>query len=181
MWIAVLVMLIVAAYAVPVIRMLQDPAPGAVPSQSFKGDEGGDVMPSASSVVRDEPEVLDQAPAAALAGTTVDVSLGEDDGQLFVRPSEPSVAAGTITFAVTNDGAMPHELVVLRTDTPAGELPEGEGGRAKEPGRIAYVPDLTPGSEARFVTLDLQPGAYVLLCNVPGHYGLSQYAAFTVT
>jgi uncharacterized cupredoxin-like copper-binding protein len=180
-WITVLGVLIVAAYAVPVMRMLEDPAPGAARFQSFKGSEGGDTMPATTAAAADEPEVLDQAPAAPLAGITVDIELGEDGGTLFVRPSVSKVAAGTVTFAVANGGAMPHEFVVLKTDTPADALPEGDGGKAEEPGRIAYVPEMAPGTPARYVTMDLEPGAYVLLCNVPGHYALGQYAAFTVT
>ncbi len=181
LWLTVLAVLIVAAYAVPITRMLENPAPGARPFQSFKGSEGGDTMPTQAAGAANEPEVTATAPTGPLAGTTVDVELGEDDGTLFVRPSVPRTAAGTVTFAVRNTGAMPHELVVLQTRIPADKLPEGDGGKAKEPGRIAYVPEMTPGSATQYVTLELEPGAYVLLCNVPGHYGLGQYASFTVT
>ncbi len=180
-WVTILLVLIVAAYAVPVMRMLEDPAPGAQRFQSFKGSEGGDTMPTQAAASADEPEVTSEAPAGALAGATVDVELGEDDGTLFVRPSESSVEAGTVTFAVENTGAMPHELVVLRTDTPAGELAEADGGKVEEPGRIAYVPEMTPAAATQYVTIDLEPGKYVLLCNVPGHYSLGQYVAFSVT
>lgn len=151
--------------------------------QSFKGDEGGEEVPRISQTLGtgDEPEVQTTAPSAALAGTTVEVELGEDGGELYVRPSVESVKAGTTTFAVANEGAMPHEFVLLRTDTPADDLPEADGGKVKEEGRLAYVPPITPDARTSYVTLDLEPGKYVLLCNVPGHYGLGQYAAFTVT
>lgn len=182
LWITILVVLIVAAYAVPIASILRDDHPGAKPSRSFEGSEGGNRMPVESAgAAANEPEVQATAPAPTVAGTTVDVELGEDGGQLFVRSSLAEVAAGTVTFAVANTGAMPHELVVLKTDTPADKLPEGDGGKAKEPGRIAYVPTLAPGAKAAYITLDLEPGNYVLLCNVPGHYGLGQYTAFTVT
>ncbi|MCW2950654.1 MAG: hypothetical protein JWN41_1667, partial [Thermoleophilia bacterium] len=111
----------------------------------------------------------------------VDVRLGEDHGKLYVRPKVGTAPSGAVTFAVTNKGSMPHELVVLKTDTPAGKLPAGEGGAAKEIGRVGHVPQMTPGSATQYLTLDLKPGKYVLLCNVPGHYSLGQYVAFEVT
>jgi cytochrome c oxidase subunit 1 len=181
LWLAVLAVLVVAAYTGPVVDIFQQDGTGAKPVQPFKGSEGGNALPTATVASTSEPTVTTTAPAAAAAGTTVDVELGEDGAKLYVKPSVAEVDAGTVTFAVENVGAMPHELVVLKTDTPAGELPEGDGGKVKEEGRIAYVPSLTPGAPVNYLTMDLEPGAYVLLCNVPGHYGLGQYVAFTVS
>lgn len=182
LWLAMLAVLIIAAYATPIATILRDDSPGALGSTAHQGDEGGRRMPEAAAVASaDEPEVLSEAPAAAAAGTTVPVTLGEDDGELFVRAKPDAVAAGTVTFAVSNTGSMPHEFVLLKTDTPAGKLPAGDGGKVKETGRIAYVPTMAPSSAPAYITMDLKPGKYVMLCNVPGHYGLGQYAAFTVT
>ncbi|MCW2924364.1 MAG: heme/copper-type cytochrome/quinol oxidase, subunit 1 [Thermoleophilia bacterium] len=180
-WTAALVFLVVAAYVGPVMSMLRDPAAGAKPVKSYFGDEGGSRMPVATEAAAGEPAASGTAPLPGVGGTEVKVRLGEDGGKLYVRPAADSVAAGTVTFSVRNKGSMPHELVVLKTDLDPGKLPEGDGGKAKEVGRVAHVPQMTPGSATQYVTLDLKPGKYVLLCNVPGHYGLGQYAAFTVT
>jgi len=180
-WVAALVFLIVAAYVGPVSTMLRDPAPGAKPVKSYLGSEGGSKMPEAAKASTGEPTASTTAPLPGVGGTEVKVQLGEDDGKLFVRPAVDSVAAGKVTFATTNAGSMPHEMVVLRTDIAADKLPEGDGGKAKEVGRIAAVPQMAPKSATQYITLDLKPGTYVLLCNVPGHYSLGQYVAFTVT
>ncbi|MBC7644948.1 MAG: cbb3-type cytochrome c oxidase subunit I [Thermoleophilia bacterium] len=180
-WIAAIVFLVIAAYAVPVTTILRDSTPGAKPVKSFLGSEGGNRMPKATSVAAGEPTATSTKPNPGIAGSTVAVELGDSGGKLYVKPAPVSVAAGTVTFAVRNAGSMPHLLVVLKTDTPAAELPQGDGGLAKETGRVAAVEQMAPGSPIQYVTLDLKPGKYVLLCNVPGHYSLGQYAAFTVS
>jgi uncharacterized cupredoxin-like copper-binding protein len=165
--------------------------------QSFKGSEGGNVLPSTAAAdtggtkTADSGEATitpigatgsDTPPVAAEAGTKIGIELGEQPGgKLYLATEQETVGAGTVTFEVENTGAMPHELVVLRTDVAADKLPMAEGGVAKEDGRVGGVEQMAPGSEPMYLTMDLEPGAYVLLCNVPGHYGLGQYAAFTVT
>ena len=56
--------------------------------------------------------------------------------QWVVTPSATTVAAGSVTFTVANDGTVPHEFVVLQTDTPAADFPiesfEGETERFNE-------------------------------------------------
>ncbi|MBC7645117.1 MAG: hypothetical protein H7123_08320, partial [Thermoleophilia bacterium] len=133
-------------------------------------------------VAKGEPTATGTKPGPGIVGTTIDVTLGDKGGKLFLRPAHDTVASGTVTFAVTNAGTMPHEFIVLRTDTPANKLPSGDGGQAKETGRVGEVSQMAPGSATQYLTFaTLKAGKYVLLCNVPGHYSLGQYAAFTVT
>lgn len=129
-------------------------------------------------------EHIDEAMDAAMeapAGkptATVKVSLGE----WFVKPDKPSVAAGSIEFEVTNDGTVEHEFVVVKTDAAPDKLPV-KGGKVDEekagesPGEIE---DLAPG-KTESATMKLEPGKYVLICNLPGHYSNGQRVAFTVT
>jgi uncharacterized cupredoxin-like copper-binding protein len=111
-------------------------------------------------------------------GNSVDVSLGE----WFVRPSADSIASGDVRFNVANDGSVEHEFVVIKTDTPADQLPltggdVDEEAAGKSPGEI---PEFAPGT-TKSTTLKLTPGHYVFICNVPGHYGNGQRTDFTVT
>jgi len=119
--------------------------------------------------------VATQAPADPNA-PTVNVSLGE----WHVDPAPPSIAAGGITFVATNDGAAAHELVVIRTDAPADALPLAAGsvdeGAVEVLGR---TPNIQGGANSQ-LSLDLSAGSYVLLCNIPAHYGLGMHSAFTV-
>ena len=89
------------------------------------------------------------------------------------------VAAGRVTFHVRNTGTMTHEFVVLRTNHPAASLPLSKG-RADETGNVGETGDLAPGA-AKAITLNLKPGHYALICNMPGHYMAGQRTDLTVT
>ena len=86
--------------------------------------------------------------------------------------------AGRVTFVVRNDGTRAHELVVLRSDRPAGRLPI-KGGKAVEAGRRGEIPPIPSGGSKR-LTLTLRTGKYVLLCNLMGHYQAGQFSALRV-
>lgn len=106
----------------------------------------------------------------------------------------PSAPAGDVTFVVTNTGSMPHELLVLKTDVRAGKLPITDAGdppvpvtsgadKVSEDDLVGESgePDIEPGETRRFTIENMEPGKYVLLCNIAGHYGNGMRAAFTVT
>jgi uncharacterized cupredoxin-like copper-binding protein len=115
-----------------------------------------------------------------------------------VEPTPDSVPTGRVTFSVTNDGyatdekgdhipsisAGRHELSVLRTDLPAEELPENTLEFVVEveaPGIevIGSTPVLEEGA-TESLTLDLEPGPYVLICNLTSHYARGMWAEFSV-
>ena len=114
-------------------------------------------------------------------------------------PDRVTVPAGDVTFNVTNNGFVEHELVVLRTDLPADGLVVqsqavtlGQGSEADEAasgtvvGRIPLEDPTTVFQEVLFPrdsasdTFNLTPGHYALICNRPTHYELLQYKDFTV-
>jgi uncharacterized cupredoxin-like copper-binding protein len=107
-------------------------------------------------------------------GTHVQVSLSE----FKIKPTATTARSGPVTFSVTNDGKAKHEFVVLRTDKAAGSLPV-KGGRASEAGNIGETGDLAPG-ESKTVSLDLKPGHYDFICNLPGHYKAGMHRGFRV-
>ena len=80
---------------------------------------------------------------------------------------------------VKNVGKLEHEMVVMKTNIPAGKLPVNAKGRVPEKGVVGEAGDIKPG-QTKKVTLTLKPGKYVLLCNLAGHYKAGQYAAFNV-
>ena len=91
-----------------------------------------------------------------------------------------TVRPGETKIGVRNRGSQPHDLVVLRTDIAPDKLPY-DAGRAKadEPGLVARTKELRAGGTAA-VTATLEPGQYVLICNVAGHYGLGMRSALKV-
>lgn len=136
-------------------------------------------------------------------GTIVNVELGESGSTYFVKPDQTTVAAGTVTFAVTNVGELYHELIVYANldGVAAGDLPineeEDEADLVEENivGEAAYAtppivpPDREPGAADHRIrgggwgaelTVDLEVGEYILLCNLSGHYTQAkQYSALT--
>ena len=110
----------------------------------------------------------------AFAGSS---SVGITLKEYKVIPSTTSVQAGKVTFKVKNVGVLEHEFVVVKTNVAAGKLPVKKNRAVvKALGRIGPFKKGKGGS----VTLTLEPGKYVLLCNVASHYQIGQYAAFTV-
>jgi uncharacterized cupredoxin-like copper-binding protein len=97
-----------------------------------------------------------------------------------------SASSGKVTFHVTNNGPSTHEFVVFKTDLPEGNLPtKKEKGAVivneTGPGvtHIDEIPGLNKG-DSKDLTVDLKPGKYVVICNLPTHYQLGMHAAFTV-
>ncbi len=148
---------------------------------------------SADSPAPAEPESV-EAPAADPAdGTPVAVELGDDGSKYFIKLDTPSVAAGKVTFKIDNVGTTHHELAIYKSELEPGKLPlDAEGNAVLDEDAVVaeavYVTPLRGDPDHRIregrgvdYTLELEPGAYILLCNLPGHYKGGQYIAFTVT
>ena len=107
----------------------------------------------------------------------VEVSLGE----WFVKPATASVGAGETSFEAKNDGEVVHELEVVKTDLAADKLPvRNQVADVEEAGEeIAEVEDIAAGKSAP-LEARLEPGKYVLICNIPTHYELGMRSGLTV-
>jgi uncharacterized cupredoxin-like copper-binding protein len=120
--------------------------------------------------------------SSASEGAPVAVTVGETDVQhMYMKVDATSVAAGPVTFTVTNEGVKKHEFVVLQTDANPDKLTV-EGDEVVEddydsPGEIGDLPAGTTDT----LTLDLPAGSYVLICNLKGHYRMGMYTPFTVS
>jgi uncharacterized cupredoxin-like copper-binding protein len=98
-----------------------------------------------------------------------------------------SVPSGEVTFNIHNDATdLTHEFVVFQTDLPADQLPLNDEGIVDEEAAgitlIDEVEDIEPGMSSE-LTVNLDPGNYVLVCNVDSeemHYQHGMYVAFTV-
>jgi uncharacterized cupredoxin-like copper-binding protein len=88
-------------------------------------------------------------------------------------------------FSIANGGPSQHELLVFRTNLAPADLPKNSDGSINENGpavdKISDGDNIDPGGlQAR--TIDLtQPGSYVFVCNLPGHYANGMYTTVTVT
>jgi uncharacterized cupredoxin-like copper-binding protein len=107
--------------------------------------------------------------------------------QWAVTPTATTASAGSVTFTVKNDGTIPHEFVVLQSETAASDFPiesfEGESDRIDEDTagtNVGETGDMNAGT-TQSLTIDLAPGHYAFVCNLPGHYGQGMHTDFTVT
>lgn len=99
----------------------------------------------------------------------------------FAIEGPESVEAGLIRFNVFNEGAVIHELVIVRTDTAADALPVESGLAVEADLDVIGEVEEVPGGESRSATFQLDAGRYLLICNVPGHYQLGMVGELIVT
>jgi uncharacterized cupredoxin-like copper-binding protein len=108
--------------------------------------------------------------ATARPATTVGIVLQD----FKIVPGATRVAAGRVTFDVSNNGPATHEFNVDRTNLAADSLPidstglqlDSASSQLQHQGSIESL-DLRA---SRRLSLDLKPGHYVFYCNLPGHY-----------
>jgi uncharacterized cupredoxin-like copper-binding protein len=123
--------------------------------------------------------------SSSAAGTTTSAGGGtavaatEKDFSIAIDPTE--VPAGEVTFTINNEGPSAHEFVVVQTDTAPGDLPVKDG-LVEEDGItvVDEAEDIAPSTTAT-LTIDLEAGSYVIICNLPGHYQQGMNVGLKVT
>ena len=139
-----------------------------------------------------------QPPAEETPSPVQESSMAVRLVDFVVEPAPGSVPAGRVTFEVTNEGyatdeegdPIPsisggqHNLEVLRTDLPAGDLPVSDLNFSVEveaPGIevLGSTPPLQEGA-TESLTVNLEPGPYVLICNLTSHYQRGMWAEISV-
>ena len=91
------------------------------------------------------------------AATSVPVS----ETEFKITLPKSTLAAGSYSFEVANDGKIEHDLVV-----------KGNGVNAK-------TPTIAPGKSA-MLNVDLKPGTYDVYCSIPGHKQAGMEGKLTV-
>lgn len=113
-------------------------------------------------------------------GTEIPGSVGE----WYVRIEDDAVASGPVTFRIMNSGSIRHEFLVVKTDVAPGALEIGDDARFSEADpavtAVAEIPEWGPGQQKSLV-VDLDPGAYQLVCNIAGHYRQGMWVGLTVS
>jgi uncharacterized cupredoxin-like copper-binding protein len=95
-----------------------------------------------------------------------------------------TIAKGSVTFSISNAGTIPHELLVFKSDLAPAAYPTDAAGDIVEDGAgVTLVSDgenIDPaGTQSR--TVDLVPGTYLFVCNIPGHFTAGMFTVVTVT
>ncbi|MEP6807757.1 MAG: hypothetical protein ABI978_04075 [Chloroflexota bacterium] len=106
--------------------------------------------------------------------------------------SSTNLKAGALTFNVTNNGDKEHEFIIRKTDLKSDKLPtKADGTVIEDSPQLSTVGDpselgeIKSGSSDRTITVTLQPGHYVIFCNLHVgdllHYQKGMHVDFTVT
>jgi uncharacterized cupredoxin-like copper-binding protein len=119
------------------------------------------------------------------ADETVDVSLFDHGMEsMKMALNTEHVKAGRVTFNVTNKSQdLVHEFLVFKSDKPIEALPyKGDEKEVNEDAIEAHseIEDIDPGKSGT-LTVKLESGSYILLCNKPGHFKAGMVHALTVT
>ena len=124
-------------------------------------------------VVAEEPAATPPPDVEGAVNVPVDMT----EWEMIV---DQPIPAGPVNFQVQNSGAVAHEFVVIRTDVAVDGLPV-DGATVDEAGLdiLARILEF-PARSARSTALELQPGQYLLFCNVPAHYTLGMAISVTV-
>lgn len=105
------------------------------------------------------------------SGGSGDVNVTLDE--FSVKPDRTGVDAGSTVFEVRNTGSVEHDFLILETDRDAKDLPLGKGSKVDTGARgidvIEHIHSIETGGK-KSVTVDLETGPYLLICNVAGHY-----------
>jgi len=176
-------------------------AVGAIdgPSSGLLGMRGG-AGPGGHGLLSGSPRA-----APKLPGTVVNISLTNMGGSMMggqgnammgggamgLSTDHATVPHGTVSFLVTNDGSIDHEMVVLPLtgSQTAGARPVGGDAKIDEAGSLGEASKtgganagngIAPGASG-WVTVTLAPGHYELVCNLPRHYGAGMYTQLNVT
>ncbi len=83
---------------------------------------------------------------ASGGGETIEIA----ETEYALDPSEASAGAGEVTFAIANDGAIPHNLEI-----------EGNG--------VEEVSETIEGGASTELTVELEAGTYRMYCNIGDH------------
>ena len=128
------------------------------------------------------------AGGSSSSGGPTTVNATEKEWQISLAST--TLPSGEITFKITNDGDKKHEFVIRKTDTPSDSLPTNDAGEVDEDaagtevGDPSEVEDVEPGSSDNTLTVTLQPGHYVIFCNIHDqdllHYQKGMHTDFTV-
>lgn len=117
---------------------------------------------------------------SASGANVIQVTAKEMEFQL----SKSTVPAGTVEFRVTNKGRLAHEMVVIKTDLPVDKLPlKGQRLDEDKAGKkIGEIEDDELKSGAtKTLKVNLTPGKYLIVCNLPGHFQAGMKKVLTVT
>jgi len=109
-----------------------------------------------------------------------DVNVIVDLKDYAITLSVATVKAGTVKFGIRNNATMVHDFEVYKTDLPFDKLPiDGGSAKVKMDGLVKQMINIA-ANRSTTLSADLQPGNYVIICNIAGHYQLGMRVGLKV-
>lgn len=148
-----------------------------------------------AALVEGDYVVLSNGPGSFAAGMRTRFVVGHSNAaatalntrtaDFAVTSDLQTVPAGLVDLDVANAGPLPHEFILFKTDLAQDKLPLDQDGRVVEDAEGIVnafdTGDNIPAGENRHFDIALTAGNYVMLCNLPAHYGKGMHTAFKVT
>lgn len=109
-------------------------------------------------------------------------SIGATLTEWTIQLTNPIFYGSSGFINAVNRGQISHELIVIKTDISSDKLPI-LGGQVEEEKAgvvIGRVSNLQPGETRQFYMNNIEPGRYVLIDNIPGHYEQGMHASFLI-
>lgn len=161
----------------PLVAALPRTAPSHGGPALVAGGEGGAGGEAGGGGGAELPALPEAGPVGSATGT---VSVTMDEFSVAADPT--STGSGQITFNLSNEGAVLHELLVVRTEVAEDDLPISSGAVDVENPALDVLGEILniAGGASGETTAPLPAGNYVLICNVPGHYNAGMHTPFTV-
>jgi hypothetical protein len=148
------------------VRQIGEESPGSTGTATGTGTgTGTGTSATGTEATGTEAPKCEPVGDSSTAATSIDVTLEE----WKVIPQVAEAPAGSIAFKLRNAGKEPHEMVVVRADSPE-RLPVDQDGAFDEaaapPGSVIGEVEGFPAGESCEGTFNLTPASYVLLCNL---------------
>ena len=148
------------------------------PASSPSGATLSIAAPSAASNAA--PSIAPVASPVAVLAKVIAPTISLYEWKVIVADT---IKAGPSTFTISNFGTIPHELLIFKSDRAPTAYPADKTGHIIEDGPgIKLVSDgenIDPtGAQTR--TIDLKPGTYLFVCNIPGHFKQGMFQVVTV-
>lgn len=123
--------------------------------------------------------------AAFASPTTVNVMLmGEGGSAMKIEVDKTSIPGGDVVFNVANHAMTEaHEMILVKLKSAGQHIPldmKKHRVDEKQIKALGEVADLQPAGTGS-LKANLQPGAYLILCNIKGHYEAGMWTKLTVS
>jgi uncharacterized cupredoxin-like copper-binding protein len=129
---------------------------------------------------------LANQPITAQLPDNLGMDMGSSDmskAVMSIKATPNVVNSGEVSFVATNTSPdFIHEMILIKLSDPGKPLPYlPADSRVDEEaaGHLGEVAELDPGKSGT-LTMTLDPGTYMLFCNIPGHYMAGMWTTVTV-